>query len=66
MICFRDAQELVVIIIQARDLEPNQVTGTLDSYVKVWLCPSEQGEMQTKVSALHGSLKNSTLSRDKT
>ena len=36
---FREVGELVVSIIQARGLEPDQVTGTLDSYVKLWLTP---------------------------
>ena len=39
----------MVSVIQARDLEPNQVTGTLDSYVKVWLAPHDEGKMTTKV-----------------
>ena len=46
---FREVAELVVSVIQARDLETNQVTGTLDSYVKVWLTPHAEGKCTTKV-----------------
>ena len=36
-------------VIQARDLEANEVTGSLDSYVKVLLSPHRDGKVQTKV-----------------
>ena len=41
--------ELVVSVIQARGLEPNRVSGTLDSYVKVWITPHQSGRFQTRV-----------------
>jgi len=44
-----DAGELIVSVIQARGLEPDQVTGTLDTYVKLWLIPSADSKLQTKV-----------------
>ena len=49
VVCFREVSELVVSVIQGRDLETNEVTGTLDSYVKVWISPHKQGKVQTKV-----------------
>ena len=47
----REVGELVVSVIQGRDLEVSEVTGTIDSYVKVWLTPHKDGRFQTKVSA---------------
>ena len=49
MCCFREVGELVVSVIQARDLEESDVTGTLDSYVKLWITPSRLPKAQTKV-----------------
>ena len=40
--------ELVVSMIQARDLAPTEYTGTLDSYVKIYLQPNGD-KLQTKV-----------------
>ncbi|KAI0208750.1 hypothetical protein LSAT2_006546 [Lamellibrachia satsuma] len=45
----REVSELVVSVIQARDLEASEVTGSLDSYVKVSLTPHRDGKVQTKV-----------------
>ena len=42
----------MVSVIQARDLEANDVTGSLDSYVKLWLAPSRNPKSQTKVSEI--------------
>ena len=49
---FREAAELVISVIQAKDLEPNRVTGTLDSYVKIWVTPHPSGRFQTRVSKM--------------
>ena len=49
ILCFREVSELVVSVIQARDLEASEVTGSLDSYVKVSLTPHRDGKVQTKV-----------------
>ncbi|KAK2180067.1 hypothetical protein NP493_457g01048 [Ridgeia piscesae] len=45
----REVSEFIVSVIQARDLEANEVTGSLDSYVKVLLSPHRDGKVQTKV-----------------
>lgn len=47
---FRGAGELIVSVIQCRGLEPDQVTRTLDSYVKIWLTPGHPNKQTTKVS----------------
>ena len=46
---FREVSEFIVSVIQARDLEASEVTGSLDSYVKVTLTPHRDGKVQTKV-----------------
>lgn len=45
----REVSELIISVIRARDLEPNEVTRSLDSYVKLWLSPSREGKVVTKV-----------------
>lgn len=45
----REVSELVVSVIQARELEENESTGTQDSYVKLWLSPSRENKVQTKI-----------------
>ncbi|KAK3576052.1 hypothetical protein CHS0354_036331 [Potamilus streckersoni] len=50
----REVSELVIGIIQARDLTPNQYTGTLDTYVRGILLPDTDAKFQTK------NVKNST------
>ena len=47
----REVSELIISVIQAKDLETNPVTNTVDSYVKLWVSPSSEGKRQTKVSA---------------
>ncbi len=44
--------ELVVSVIQAKDLETSPVTNTVDSYVKLWLSPGPENKHQTKVRLL--------------
>jgi hypothetical protein len=48
----REYEELVITVIQARDLERDQVTGSLDSYVRVSLTPQHGSRSQTRVSTL--------------
>ncbi|XP_013416638.1 synaptotagmin-12 [Lingula anatina] len=45
----REVSELIVSVIQARDLEVNEVTGTVDTYVKVNLAPDSDSKKVTKV-----------------
>lgn len=45
----REVSELIVSVIQAKDLEVNEVTGTVDSYVKVNLAPDSEAKKITKV-----------------
>ncbi|XP_064629390.1 synaptotagmin-12-like [Lineus longissimus] len=45
----KEVSELVVGVIQARDLPANEYSGTLDSYVKVYLQPNTEGKGQTKI-----------------
>lgn len=47
---FSEVAELVVSVIQGKDLEVNEVTGTVDTYVKVCLTPHPDGRFQTKVN----------------
>ena len=46
---FREVSELVISIIQARDLTPNQYTGTLDTYIRGTINPDTDNKIQTKV-----------------
>ena len=46
---FREVSELVVSIIQARDLTANQYTGSLDTYIRGVLLPDSESRFQTKV-----------------
>lgn len=48
----REVSELIVSVIQAKDLEVNEVTGTVDSYVKVNLAPDSEAKKITKVMHL--------------
>lgn len=45
----REVSELIISIIQARDLTPNQYSGTLDTYIRGVLLPSSDAKFQTKV-----------------
>ena len=49
IIFFREVSELVVSIIQARDLTANQYTGSLDTYIRGVLQPDSESRFQTKV-----------------
>ena len=49
MSIFREVSELVVSIIQARDLTANQYTGSLDTYIRGILLPDTESRFQTKV-----------------
>ena len=46
---FREVSELVVSIIQARDLTANQYSGSLDTYIRGILLPDSESRFQTKV-----------------
>lgn len=46
---FREVSELIISIIQARDLSPNQYSGTLDTYIRGILQPKSDAKFQTKV-----------------
>ncbi|XP_033741211.1 synaptotagmin-12-like [Pecten maximus] len=50
----REVSELVVSIIQARDLTANQYSGTLDTYIRGIMQPDTDAKLQTKIQ------KNST------
>lgn len=45
----REVSELIISIIQARDLSPNQYSGTLDTYIRGILQPKSDAKFQTKV-----------------
>jgi len=45
----RASTELMLTVIQARDLERDHVTGSLDSYVRVSLAPFTGSRSQTRV-----------------
>ncbi|WAR08472.1 SYT12-like protein [Mya arenaria] len=46
----REVSELVVSVIQARDLTANQYTGTLDTYIRGMIQPAEaEFKLQTKI-----------------
>lgn len=45
----REVSELIVSIIQARDLMANQYSGTLDTYIRGVLLPETDTKFQTKV-----------------
>ncbi|CAG2226482.1 SYT12 [Mytilus edulis] len=45
----REVSELVVSIIQARDLTPNQYSGSLDTYIKGTILPNTSTTFQTKI-----------------
>lgn len=48
--CCSELSDLVVNVIQAKDLERNPVTGSQDSYVKLWVAPHhDDRKYQTKV-----------------
>lgn len=47
---FREVSELIISIIQARDLSPNQYSGTLDTYIRGILQPKSDAKFQTKVN----------------
>lgn len=53
MVCIffhsREVSELIISIIQARDLSPNQYSGTLDTYIRGILQPKSDAKFQTKV-----------------
>lgn len=40
-------------MIQARDLEVDKVSNTVDSYVRCWVYPAKDHKKQTKVSKIH-------------
>ncbi|CAH1797212.1 unnamed protein product [Owenia fusiformis] len=46
----RESLEIIVSIIQAKDLTPNEFTGTIDTYVKVYISPElSEAKFTTKV-----------------
>ncbi|XP_062611435.1 LOW QUALITY PROTEIN: synaptotagmin-12-like [Saccostrea cucullata] len=45
----REVSELIISIIQARDLTPNQYSGTLDTYIRGVFTPKSDAKFQTKV-----------------
>ncbi|XP_014775501.1 synaptotagmin-12 [Octopus bimaculoides] len=45
----REVAELVLSIIQAKDLEPNQFTGSLDTYIRVMMLGDRTTKFSTKV-----------------
>ena len=45
----RESTELMLTVIQGRDLERDHVTGSLDSYVRVSLTPFTGSRSQTRV-----------------
>ena len=47
---FREVSELIISIIQARDLTPNQYSGTLDTYIRGIILPNLDTKFQSKVS----------------
>ena len=46
----REVTELVISIIQARDLTPFQYSGTIDTYIRGIVLPDSDCKFQTKVS----------------
>lgn len=48
---FREVSELIISIIQARDLTPNQYSGTLDTYIRGIILPNSDAKFQSKVSS---------------
>jgi len=48
-VVFRASTELMLTVIQARDLERDHVTGSLDSYVRVSVAPFTGSRSQTRV-----------------
>jgi len=46
---FRASTELTLTVLQARDLERDHVTGSLDSYIRVSLTPFTGSRSQTRV-----------------
>ncbi|KAJ8314457.1 hypothetical protein KUTeg_006607 [Tegillarca granosa] len=48
----REVNELIISIIQARDLTPNQYSGTLDTYIRGVVLPDQDTKFQTKVFAV--------------
>lgn len=45
-----ETNQLIVSVIQAKDLEKNDVTATIDSFIKLWLSPdTDNKRQQTKV-----------------
>lgn len=58
---FREVSELVVSIIQARDLTANQYTGTLDTYIRGIILPDSDSKFQTKVKTF---FKNNSPQRE--
>ncbi|XP_041354683.1 synaptotagmin-12-like [Gigantopelta aegis] len=46
----REVSELIISIIQARDLAPNQYSGTLDTFIHGVLQPNPDAKFQTKVN----------------
>ncbi|BFZ09570.1 hypothetical protein BsWGS_12609 [Bradybaena similaris] len=50
----REASELIVCVLQCRDLTPNPYTGSLDTFVKGMLLPGDGQTFQTK------TIKNTT------
>jgi len=49
LLMFRVSTELMLTVIQARDLERDHVTGSLDSYIRVSLSPFTGSRSQTRV-----------------
>ena len=49
LLMFRVSTELMLTVIQARDLERDHVTGSLDSYIRVSLAPFTGSRSQTRV-----------------
>lgn len=52
LLLFREVNELIISIIQARDLTPNQYSGTLDTYIRGVVLPDQDTKFQTKVIIL--------------
>ena len=48
--CFSDSADLVVSVLEAKDLVAPDSNGSIDTYVRVYLLPDKTTNMQTRVS----------------
>jgi hypothetical protein len=48
--CFSDSADLVVSVLEAKDLVAPDNNGSIDTYVRVYLLPDKTTNMQTRVS----------------